>query len=209
MFCSEAWTQADFYPRSPCGERRGGGLCGYFPLSISIHALLAESDGIISGGITARPVFLSTLSLRRATIPLGAPPAPKIHFYPRSPCGERPFSYTTSISGTVFLSTLSLRRATEAIITTSQGTNISIHALLAESDVKQEKRQKTAGISIHALLAESDEKPRQTRTDTRNFYPRSPCGERPIMDNVIFVPRKFLSTLSLRRATPINDGVAL
>ena len=33
-------------------------------------------------------------------------------------------------------------------------------------------------ISIHALLAESDRlKPRQTRTDT-NFYPRSPCGER-------------------------------
>ena len=34
----------DFYPRSPCGERRmtDGSIC--FDSSISIHALLAESD---------------------------------------------------------------------------------------------------------------------------------------------------------------------
>ena len=34
-------------------------------------------------------------------------------------------------------------------------------------------------ISIHALLAESDRKRCQSRPDSRNFYPRSPCGERP------------------------------
>ena len=34
--------------------------------------------------------------------------------------------------------------------------NISIHALLAESDSRRESRQQPAGISIHALLAESD-----------------------------------------------------
>ena len=33
------------------------------------------------------------------------------------------------------------------------------------------------------------------------FYPRSPCGERPVVNNIVFVPGKFLSTLSLRRAT--------
>ena len=34
-------------------------------------------------------------------------------------------------------------------------------------------------ISIHALLAESDIFPSGTAPLVRNFYPRSPCGERP------------------------------
>ena len=34
-----------------------------------------------------------------------------------------------------------------------------------------------------------------------NFYPRSPCGERPVVYDIVLMPREFLSTLSLRRAT--------
>ena len=34
-----------------------------------------------------------------------------------------------------------------------------------------------------------------------DFYPRSPCGERPVMYDIVLMPWKFLSTLSLRRAT--------
>ena len=34
-----------------------------------------------------------------------------------------------------------------------------------------------------------------------NFYPRSPCGERPIRERQIIPVKQFLSTLSLRRAT--------
>ena len=37
----------------------------------------------------------------------------------------------------------------------------------------------TAEISIHALLAESDIGPLIFNVQPRNFYPRSPCGERP------------------------------
>ena len=79
---------------------------------ISIHALLAESDymrpKIAKNGIT----FLSTLSLRRATLtPVFMPPKWQ-NFYPRSPCGER------------LLPTWELY----------QMLRISIHALLAESD---------------------------------------------------------------------------
>ena len=56
------------------------------------------------------------------------------HFYPRSPCGERR-GWTLNINGPMkFLSTLSLRRATKITITVDDGTLISIHALLAESD---------------------------------------------------------------------------
>ena len=79
---------------------------------------------------------------------------------------------------------------------------ISIHALLAESDdLNLDWIIKALTISIHALLAESDGDPipalphgiqflstlslrrataprRGTATCRRDFYPRSPCGER-------------------------------
>ena len=56
-----------FYPRSPCGERRVLWLAALRPFSISIHALLAESDITTATHTTAASKFLSTLSLRRAT----------------------------------------------------------------------------------------------------------------------------------------------
>ena len=102
-------------------------------------------------------LFLSTLSLRRATSSVPARLAPRAYFYPRSPCGERPIFST---------------------IHQGQQT-ISIHALLAESDrsAHPETRQRDA-ISIHALLAESDRALRQLQPALCHFYPRSPCGER-------------------------------
>ena len=102
---------------------------------------------------------------------------------------------------------------------------ISIHALLAESDISFIIRHTPslhfyprspcgerqlgscaacfcAYISIHALLAESD---RWGLADCshqwRYFYPRSPCGERPFECKSPAVNNEFLSTLSLRRAT--------
>ena len=56
---------------------------------ISIHALLAESD--LEGRVSAVEgfLFLSTLSLRRATIYGYEYNRQVVHFYPRSPCGER------------------------------------------------------------------------------------------------------------------------
>ena len=84
------------------------------------------------------------------------------------------------IMHTLFLSTLSLRRATDVIAVMTDAQSISIHALLAESDHEQAPYIVwETQISIHALLAESD----------------------AIVNNIIFMPRKFLSTLSLRRAT--------
>ena len=55
-----------FYPRSPCGERPLG-LLGWLRVLISIHALLAESDVSFMLYDTSSLIFLSTLSLRRAT----------------------------------------------------------------------------------------------------------------------------------------------
>ena len=147
-----------FYPRSPCGERRAR-ECARGPLrAISIHALLAESDRIVS-------------------------------------------------------------------VCSDNTSDISIHALLAESDRHiSPPTQSRYCISIHALLAESDRCPARCPAGLTyfyprspcgerlrsaspqgyviNFYPRSPCGERLCFHRAAICNRRFLSTLSLRRATP-------
>ena len=79
---------------------------------------------------------------------------------------------------------------------------ISIHALLAESDGDWLDTWDSGDISIHALLAESDQMPTITGIMySDNFYPRSPCGERPALRQQGRSQKIFLSTLSLRRAT--------
>ena len=80
------------------------------------------------------------------------------HFYPRSPCGERLLWVLRKVPILgIFLSTLSLRRATRVNQLSPETKNISIHALLAESDRRESRQQPAGEISIHALLAESDD----------------------------------------------------
>ena len=59
-----------FYPRSPCGERHSAVYNSHCKVLISIHALLAESDRKYLFLEAVSMVFLSTLSLRRATCQL-------------------------------------------------------------------------------------------------------------------------------------------
>ena len=59
-------------------------------LWISIHALLTESDLSVLILSLSVLVFLSTLSLRRATTVMVGPLMYNSYFYPRSPYGERP-----------------------------------------------------------------------------------------------------------------------
>ena len=62
-----------------------------------------------------------------------------------------------------------------------------------------------SAISIHALLAESDFACAGWFQVVYYFYPRSPCGERPGKVRVVEPGfEKFLSTLSLRRATEVS-----
>ena len=150
---------------------------------ISIHALLAESD--------------------RTRTSIGCACT---YFYPRSPCGER-LRYPVNLQPEAgFLSTLSLRRATDKIPNQRQIDQflstlslrrddlpgllarpffiISIHALLAESDINRRSDHIKRHISIHALLAESD-------------LPG-------LLARPFFI---ILSTLSLRRATFCRVGL--
>ena len=86
-------TVTDFYPRSPCGERHETYVVMEATKVISIHALLAESDLDEYNAQQGTQLFLSTLSLRRATMVRR--------------CSNMPLG--------IFLSTLSLRRATAKV----------------------------------------------------------------------------------------------
>jgi hypothetical protein len=149
------WWGVHFYPHSPCGERLNPtsqtNLSGYF----YPHSPCGERLG---------------LALHKRG---------RINFYPHSPCGERLCILIISICTALFLSTLSLRRATASNQQEQQARHISIHTLLAESDGIRHIRQ----------------------TRSKNFYPHSPCGERLRGEHHANSQQEFLSTLSLRRAT--------
>ena len=212
----------DFYPRSPCGERpysqhvtRPSGYfyprspCGERPKAAAASACFAT--------------FLSTLSLRRATQTQGlkipalcisihallAESDPKrfrdalkhLHFYPRSPCGERHSIMFVNL----------------------RVVDISIHALLAESDAKTfehyynqydfyprspcgERRNSPVVVPRTGHFyprSPCGERPLASgiNPNQSDFYPRSPCGERLALDQYLNEQEVFLSTLSLRRAT--------
>ena len=128
------------------------------------------------------------------------------HFYPRSPCGERP----------------AIGRRDRA------GRDISIHALLAESDLLGRDDDMTqleflstlslrratgcrcpprhwhGGFLSTLSLRRATVVDVRRATGTADFYPRSPCGERPSARIIQSNPRIFLSTLSLRRATSMH-----
>ena len=175
-------VKSNFYPRSPCGERP---ILPHLPMAalcISIHALLAESDYDTSSLMQCQVKFLSTLSLRRATVGqnrLRQKLAISIHallaesdciidiinnvidhFYPRSPCGERLYANFDGFFWWV----------------------ISIHALLAESDGR------LGFLSFHNSIFLSTLSLRRATGSGVGSWPHG----------------IFLSTLSLRRATPLR-----
>ena len=108
------------------------GLCEALTI-ISIHALLAESD----------PGSLTQLLERK-------------YFYPRSPCGERPLDRCNGQGPDDFYP----------------------RSPCGERPKAQDEYKDTVTISIHALLAESDIADCTKFYAFGDFYPRSPCGER-------------------------------
>ena len=105
---------------------------------------------------------------------------------------------------TTFLSTLSLRRATREVFNAVAVSIISIHALLAESDLfRVAVPEHIIMISIHALLAESDVWPGLLARPFLLISIHALLAESD-QRNLAQHPQNklFLSTLSLRRATP-------
>ena len=155
--------RSHFYPRSPCGERLVHLTQAASPGGISIHALLAESDGIQA----ETAVFVPPISIHAllAESDRGA--------Y-RGARQSRPISIhallaesdkNTSIAGRI--------------------TEISIHALLAESDNQCKIDQKrSSNFYPRSPCGERRGTFLSTHNTSWYFYPRSPCGERPKIDPV-------------------------
>ena len=78
---------------------------------------------------------------------------------------------------------------------------ISIHALLAESDIYPNSMMTLELISIHALLAESDKREIKDQIKTKKFLSTLSLRRATILCVVSVQIGGFLSTLSLRRAT--------
>ena len=134
---------------------RRGVLC-YLDNIISIHALLAESDGFSRPLRAAEHKFLSTLSLRRATMFARILPHDgriSIHAL-LAESDVNKITYQRQINQ--FLSTLSLRRATELV-----HKRCKFNRFLSTLSLRR-------ATMIHPLLCNA----------RPNFYPRSPCGER-------------------------------
>ena len=170
----------DFNPRSPCGERRLIRSLTSPVSSISIHALLAESDAPWRPWSASQGISIHAL-LAESDKPTGGDVRDRSDFNPRSPCGERRLHLRDRVFHCV----------------------ISIHALLAESDGVDigfvgyflnfnprspcgERRP-----ASNSLILDSD------------FNPRSPCGERQADMAAWLTSFPFQSTLSLRRATTL------
>ena len=125
--------------------------------AISIHTLLAESDLTIMLFDTSSLIFLSTLSLRRATR-LGLPGWLRVLISIHTLLAESDISVLwMALYHLLFLSTLSLRRATRepTALRTPHHKFLSTLSLRRATQVKQTCRAKVS-ISIHTLLAESD-----------------------------------------------------
>ena len=123
-----------FYPRSPCGERH--------PADYEIHGQqqflstlsLRRATGGAPSSSSGRIIFLSTLSLRRATTRILLSLALHKHFYPRSPCGERPRILLSLALHKHFYPRSPCGERRPEYFLAWHCISISIHALLAESD---------------------------------------------------------------------------
>ena len=148
-------------------------------------------------------LFLSTLSLRRATRGILWVFVFYLYFYPRSPCGERPGAAVEAARPQPYFyprSPCGERPALRACPGASP--RISIHALLAESDPPAAASIPFCATFLSTLsLRRATPAAERLPRCRRNFYPRSPCGERPKVTAKSIKVSRFLSTLSLRRAT--------
>ena len=130
-----------------CGLRRG----------ISIHAPRTGSDLLLlSMAASMRVRFQSTLPARGATSFCRAWPGLNLDFNPRSPHGERPSCVRIPMNSPRFQSTLPARGATGALLGTTAGNPISIHAPRTGSDHARRKELGLTLISIHAPRTGSD-----------------------------------------------------
>ena len=207
----------NFYPRSPCGERpiddhrtnidltflstlslrRATSFRVFYWLkvTISIHALLAESDPRGRSVLLNTPISIHAL-LAESDTKHSTNSKNRKYFYPRSPCGERHPAEHHANSQQEFLSTLSLRRATAAM----GNPTFEIAYFYPRSPCGERLRGCPASSRRPYFYPRSPCGERHVACgdwhELRDFYPRSPCGERPELDTLANNP-PFISIHAL------------
>ena len=145
---------------------------------VSIHALLAECD--------------------RGSFPRITPTK---SFNPRTPCGVRLLHIPLSSTLPGFQSTHSLRSATAFTPNTLKDSLFQSTHSLRSATLSDCATPVPTCVSIHALLAECDYKQQGGRPRPSSFNPRTPCGVRPPRNTKRKENIMFQSTHSLRSAT--------
>ena len=179
----------NFNPRSPRGERQIIPIIATTTPTISIHAPREGSDTETRLCNFSRKIFQSTLPARGATLEYLIKRDTQKNFNPRSPRGERPFDFVLTLIGR----TISIHAPREgsdtrcALWAVSRGEFQSTLPARGATDTC-EMSNEAYRISIHAPREGSDCGCPLLLTNSRDFNPRSPRGERL---KKIFVKRFF------------------
>ena len=146
---------------------------------VSIHALLAECDRpgsvLVEGVNSFNPRTPCGVRLHK---PLQLSQSKS--FNPRTPCGVRLTSPSTCVATDWFQSTHSLRSATLVWGIVTQEEPVSIHALLAECDLRCMSRTHPPDSFNPRTPCGVRPGTRNRPRSTRSFNPRTPCGVRPL-----------------------------
>ena len=101
------------------------------------------------------------------------------YFYPRSPCGERQSKIDPDqVPGYFYPRSPCGERRVIRKPTTGRNNHFYPRSPCGERHRNIANRERQKNISIHALLAESDLDELCRMMGIKHFYPRSPCGER-------------------------------
>ena len=198
-------SQREFLSTLPARGATEGPQCGFAVQTISIHAPREGSDDRIanawykgyrflstlpargathchSGPTQESGTFLSTLPARGATQPGTTAWGHSSDFYPRSPRGERHPFWRSSFLRLHFYPRSPRGERRRRAAGPCLDTIISIHAPREGSDLfgpgESHPRRR---ISIHAPREGSDLRPCYIGMGRRDFYPRSPRGERLVV----------------------------
>ena len=215
--------QSDFNPRSPRGERPPSPVSSHWRetpfqstlpargatqlfsvllsvCNISIHAPREGSDAVLRRHACDGKHF-NPRSPRGERRVITNVKDRGWNFNPRSPRGERPIETTNDI----VINPISIHAPREGSDPSpwvaQSAARISIHAPREGSDRVAYVSSKFLKISIHAPREGSDHRRRPRRQPRKYFNPRSPRGERHIIDQRDAHKAEFQSTLPARGAT--------
>ncbi|EQW45440.1 hypothetical protein HMPREF9017_01561 [Parascardovia denticolens F0305] len=169
---------AHFNPRSPCGERRISISLVRMVIKFQSTLPLRGATGLPDGRLLAGGISIHA-PLAGSDLPCLIKQGWRLDFNPRSPCGERQFQKWFVLLPGYFNPRSPCGERPVKPVGDVDKVAISIHAPLAGSDLGRPRKETRSEISIHAPLAGSDRQASRRRRQSRNFNPRSPCGERP------------------------------